>query len=182
MSTPFNYLAGPSQPPLEDRGKIRNILGGKHWIWCLMTPFLPKSYPGVAPTAATSESMFPVEQQLISSLKIRGFLIGIKGCGEGKERLCVSNCCCETFQGVGNTQTLAESHLGAPLCCSSFLNLGIYSLEKSSYYFNLDTWNEALLSSGFQLSELLGENTPTIPAFGEINIDLLLFLLPLFSL
>lgn len=30
MSTPFNYLAAPSQLPLENRGKIRNILGGKH--------------------------------------------------------------------------------------------------------------------------------------------------------
>lgn len=70
MSTPFNYLAAPSQPSLEARGKIRNILGGKHRNWCLTTPFLLKSHPGVTPTAATPESAFPVEQQLISFPRI----------------------------------------------------------------------------------------------------------------
>lgn len=116
MSTPFNYLAAPSRPPLEDRGKIRNILGGKHWIWCLTTPFLPKSHPSGAPTAATPESTFPVEQQLTSSPRIFNW---DKRRWWGTRGFVCPSCCCEPFQGVRNIQTVAESHLGAPLCCSA---------------------------------------------------------------
>lgn len=135
MSTPFNYLAAPSRPPLEDRGKIRNILGGKHWIWCLTTPFLPKSHPSVAPTAATPESTFPVEQQLTSSPRIfnwdkrrwwgtRGFVCPTAAVNHSK--------------GLGISKHWLNpiwEHLYAAL---PLLSLGICSLEKSSGYFNWD--------------------------------------------
>lgn len=141
MSTPFNYLAAPSQLPLENRGKIRNILGGKHWIWCLMT--MPHFCPNPA-QVWLPVLPFPSPHSLWrSSSVLQQFLVGIRG-GFVCPTAAVNH-----SKGLGISKHWLNpvwEHLYAAL---PLLNLGICSLEKSSCYFNLDIWNETLLNSAF---------------------------------